>query len=185
MLKYWYYFKCFLRRLTTVCLTTLLALVLFYFGQNIPFEKQWPLYDALRNTASIVFGVMGAWIALIYPEALSELLGRTLKSETTNKAKEIHKLLLPLIYSTLILIAVLLIGILAPIVQQVSLFIVYSRMIRGISYAFLGMLTVLQLWAVLLTLLPAHVVKQNIDSLQRKQETRQRLLSRTQNHSDE
>ncbi|NJR56139.1 MAG: hypothetical protein HC768_17165 [Acaryochloris sp. CRU_2_0] len=127
---------------------------------------------------------MGAWIALIYPEALSELLGRTLKSETTDKAKEVHKLLSPLIYSTAILIAVLLIGILAPIIQQISIFIAHYRLIRGISYVVLGMLTGLQLWAVLLTLLPAGVAKQNIERLQSKHENRRRLLSRTQDHTD-
>jgi hypothetical protein len=163
----------------------LLVLALFYFGQNIPFEKQWPLYDSLRSTASIVFGVMGAWIAIIYPEALTELLGRTLKSETTDKSREVRKLISPLIYSTAILVAVLLIGILAPIFKLIPLLVDHTRLIRGISYSFLGVLTVLQIWSVLLTLLPADLVKININRVQNKQENRQRFLSRTQDHSND
>jgi hypothetical protein len=179
------YIKSFLKRLATVSSLISICSGLFYFGQNISFEKQWPLYDALRNTASIVFGVMGAWIALIYPEALSELIGGSLKSKTADKAREVNKLISPLIYSTVVLIAVLLIGILAPIIQQIPVLVSHYRLIRGVSYTFLGMLTILQLWAVLLTLLPAHVVKQNIETLQSKHENRQRLLSRTREHTDD
>lgn len=42
----------------------------YYFGKNVPFHEQWPLYEALRTTASIIFAVVGAWLAIIYPERL-------------------------------------------------------------------------------------------------------------------
>lgn len=45
-----------------------------YFGKNVPFSSQWPLYEALRTTASIIFAVVGAWFAIIYPERLKNHL---------------------------------------------------------------------------------------------------------------
>ncbi|WP_316154691.1 hypothetical protein [Cupriavidus sp. BIC8F] len=42
----------------------------YVYGRNIPFAQQWPLFEALRNTASIIFAVVGAWLAIIYPERL-------------------------------------------------------------------------------------------------------------------
>lgn len=47
----------------------LLVLALIY-GRNIRFSEQWPLFEALRNTAAIIFAVIGAWAAIIYPERL-------------------------------------------------------------------------------------------------------------------
>lgn len=173
-------------RFTKILLMFPLVLIFFFFGRNIPFEKQWPLYDALRNTAAIVFGVMGAWIALIYPEALSQILGQSHNSRITedeDKIKEIKKLLSPLIYSTSILIFVLLIGIFAPIFKQISLFMNHRDLMRGISYVSLGVLTLCQLWAVILTLIPADLVKQNLDYIHEKQKVRKRLLSGTQSQS--
>lgn len=161
------------------------ATLFFYYGQNIPFEKQWSLYDSLRNTSAIIFGVMGAWIALIYPEALSSILDKSKNSETQDKSKDIEKLLSPLLYSTVILASVLLVGIFAPIIKQIPLFTSNYRLVRGISYAFLGFLTLFQLWAVILTLLPADIAKRNLNQLQGKKEVRKRLLSRTQKELDE
>lgn len=46
----------------------------YYFGAPIVLSAQWPLYDALRNTTSIAFGIMGALIALVYPDAVKNAL---------------------------------------------------------------------------------------------------------------
>lgn len=43
-----------------------------YFGRHITFALQWPLFEALRTTASIIFAVVGAWFAIIYPERLKK-----------------------------------------------------------------------------------------------------------------
>jgi hypothetical protein len=152
-------------------------ILFFYYGQNVPFEKQWPLYDGLRNTSAIIFGVMGAWIALIYPQALLSLSTRNHNSEN------VKKLLSPLIYSAVILAFVLVVGITAPILSQIPLFINNYRVVRGLSYSLLGYLTIFQLWTVILTLLPADLVKQNIDQIQNSAAARQRILSRTQSES--
>ncbi|WP_408913341.1 hypothetical protein ACJUA3_03255 [Citrobacter freundii] len=41
-------------------------------GRNVAFALQWPLFEALRTTASIIFAVVGAWFAIIYPERLKK-----------------------------------------------------------------------------------------------------------------
>jgi uncharacterized membrane protein len=174
--------RIFSRRFTKTLLTFPFVLIFFYFGKNVSFEKQWPLYDALRNTASIVFGVMGAWIALIYPDALSEILEKSHDSNDTedeSEIKEVKKLLLPLIYSTFILMFVLLIGVFVPVLKQIPLLMNNRELMRGISYVLLGILTLCQLWAVFLTLIPADFVKQNLDYLHERQKVRRRLLSGT------
>jgi len=36
--------------------------------------EQWPLYESLRNTSAIIFGVMGAWLAIICPDGILDKL---------------------------------------------------------------------------------------------------------------
>ncbi|MCU7839183.1 MAG: hypothetical protein KZQ94_07370 [Candidatus Thiodiazotropha sp. (ex Troendleina suluensis)] len=160
------------------------AIVLFvvlvvgmYFGRSVTYETQWPLYEALRTTASIVFGVMGAWIALIYPDALSKILDKNYE----NKKQEIHKIkrvLRPLIFSSFCVIIVLLIGILAPVLKQIPHLMQNVELVRGISYALLGCLTLYMGWVLLMVLVPGQEVKQELEQLQKKQDLIKTMQSR-------
>jgi hypothetical protein len=109
-----------LKKLVKLFFVALFCIIFFYYGQNVPFERQWVLYDGLRNTSAIIFGVMGAWIAIIYPEALSSIVNKANSSNTANGAREAERLLPPLVYSAVILIFVLSVGILTPILKGTS-----------------------------------------------------------------
>jgi uncharacterized membrane protein len=174
-----------LRNLVKIFFFALSCILFFFYGQNIPFEKQWPLYDGLRNTSAIIFGVMGAWIALIYPEALSSLVNSVDKSKNLNEVRSAERLLPPLVYSAIILVFVLLVGITAPILKQISFFDANYKVVRGISYALLGSLTICQLWTVSLTLLPVDLFKRNINRLQSRNDARERKFSLTKKISQE
>jgi len=142
--------------------TVALALVLAggWFGRKVPFAEQWPVFEGLRTTAAIIFGVIGAWLAIIYPERLK----LSFKSKTNGPPTEtgIGQLFSPVVNSTLILGAVLLIGMVAPIAKK-HLVIVNVELLRGISYGVLVALTLFQLWTVLLTLVPANTIKSFVD----------------------
>jgi len=135
-----------------------LSVLLYGFGRGIPYSEQWVLYEALRNTASIIFGVMGAWLAIVYPEALENVI----KGKTKSGSEVYSKLLEPLIYSTIILILVLVIGIISPIAKQINFFASHASVLRGISFSILSILTILQIWSLILTLLPADMTQREI-----------------------
>ena len=40
-------------------LSTAMVVVALWYGRKIPFVEQWPLYEALRTTAAIIFAVVG------------------------------------------------------------------------------------------------------------------------------
>lgn len=133
----------------------------FYYGQEIPFEKQWPLFEALRTTASIIFAVVGAWLAIIYPERLKFSFGRPAgKDKATSN---VAVLLYPAVYSTIILVCVLLIGIIAPILKQVPIIMEYRTLMRGLSNLSLAVLTLWQVAVVVMTAVPADLVKTKAD----------------------
>lgn len=145
-------------RLICFLLISSFVVVLSYAkGKNIEFQAQWPLYEALRNTSGIVFAVMGAWIAIVYPDSL-----KNASSPDSTEKDDIFYMLQAMLISALILSSVLLVGIAAPLIKQYEFLSIYSQFLRGISYALLSMMTMAQLWTLLITILPNYTVKRDI-----------------------
>lgn len=129
----------------------------FYYGRAIPFAQQWPLYEALRNTASIIFAVVGAWLAIIYPERLKlSMRGHRQKKPAGDN---MGLLLTPVVHSTLLLVVLLLIGICAPLLKQLPAALAHLAFFRGLSFLILVALTLWQVVIVVLTIFPAEFVK--------------------------
>lgn len=131
-----------------------------WFGRNVPFAEQWPMFEGLRTTAAIIFGVIGAWLAIIYPERLK--LSFKPRKDGAPAETGIGQLFSPVVNSTLILGAILLLGVIAPIAKKYPLPL-DVEWCRGISYGILVALTLFQLWTVLLTLVPANTIKSFVD----------------------
>lgn len=141
-----------------------------HYGQAVPMAEQWPLFEALRTTASIIFAVVGAWLAIIYPERLKlSFRGEQGKSEAA--PVRMGKLLHPAIHSTAILCIVLVAGLFVPILRNIPELLPYREHLRGVSYALLVVLTLWQAWTVILTLVPADVIKSASDAEVRHRET--------------
>lgn len=140
------------------CIGSVLAIIgfsLFVFGMEIAFAKQWPLYEGLRATAAVVFGVMGAWIALLYSQRLAVIYSKDSTNEQRKQALgEIWRFLQPLTYSTLILVVVLLLPLVHRIMLQIDALMKVKSALRGTSFMVLGLLTILQLWTLLASLVP-------------------------------
>lgn len=127
-----------------------------YFGRHIAFALQWPLFEALRTTASIIFAVVGAWFAIIYPERLKKSFRG---GDSGGGGSGIHNLFTPIVHSTAILAAVLLVGIGAPLLKQFDWILAHRTVFRGISYGLLVFLTMWQLLTVVLSLTGPDILK--------------------------
>lgn len=44
-----------------------MLLLCAYLGGNIPFSSQFKMYEALRQTSILIFGLIGAWLAVLLP----------------------------------------------------------------------------------------------------------------------
>lgn len=164
-----------------------MILVGYLFGQTIPFAQQWPLFEALRATASIIFAVVGAWLAIIYPERLKFTFKEPTPGTEDKEAPSVNmgKLLHPAIHSTMILCIILLVGIIAPLMKQFIFLLPYKPVMRGLSYGLLVILTFWQLWTVILTLVPADMIKTKSDMENKKRKTTAEFFSRAQKHNDD
>jgi len=152
-------------------LVLLLALTLIglggWYGRVVPFAEQWPMFEALRTTAAIIFAVIGAWLAIIYPERL-KLSFRDEKAKPTSPSNGSGELFTPVVNSTYILCVILVLGAVTPVLRRHGLpgdIAIW----RGVSYGLLISLTLWQLWTVLLTLGPADRIKSFMDRDHRHQ----------------
>lgn len=132
----------------------------FWFGRSVPFAEQWPMYESLRTTASIIFAVIGAWLAIIYPDRLRISFG--VKSNSVSPSLGMSQLFTPVVNSTAILCVILIIGAAVPILRR-NPPPVDIELCRGLSYLLLVGLTFWQLWTVILTLIPASEMKASVD----------------------
>lgn len=138
-----------------------------WFGRTVPFAEQWPIFEALRTTASIIFAVIGAWLAIIYPERLKLSFRGAPAGSSAAAGNGWTQLLTPVVHSTAILGVILVLGALAPILKHnpPALDITYMR---GASYGLLVTLTLWQLWTVVHTLVPADVMMTHEAQTQQK-----------------
>ena len=162
---------------------TLLAIIIFalagtfyFFGQKVVFVEQWSLYEALRTTAAIIFGVMGAWIAIVYPNSLTKIFDKNYDNKSA-EIQKIKRLLFPLTVSTSILAIVLLLGLLAPIIRQIDFFAKHAEIVRGMSFSTLGILTLVQLWTLIVSLAPGESLLFELAQEDDKSKTIKRLKS--------
>lgn len=139
-------------------ISILLVLIGFWFGQNVPFADQWPQYEALRTTAAIIFAVLGAWMAIVFPERLRLSFDGSKPWNSEENQSNFGRLLMPATHSTLIVGIILLIGVIAPIASQMPLVEEHKALARGGSYGVLTILTLWQFWTVILTLVPLDML---------------------------
>ena len=133
-----------------------------WLGSRVPFAQQWPIFEGLRTTAAIIFAVVGAWLAIAYPERLRVSLRRE-KAQQAEQNPNVVGLLTPIAHSTIILAIVLLVGVAAPAVKGLSFIQDNLVIFRGASYALVCALTLWQVWIVILTLVPADVIKRSAE----------------------
>jgi hypothetical protein len=133
------------------------AALCFFYGSNVPYVEQKDLYEALRNMSAIIFGIMGAWIAVLHPNLLTQLINQ--KKIQESDLPDSRHLIAPMIYAAFSLAVVLMIGIMKPIVTQSSFIMENVGVVRGLSFAVIGSLTLLQIWALILSFVPYVRVK--------------------------
>lgn len=163
-------------------LGVLLAIAGVMHGERIDWTTQEKLYEGLRNTAAIIFGVMGAWIAIVYPRSLSHLLQRN--DEPSEKdVRRVKMLLLPMLVSTIILATMLLGAPLMALLQKLDYFMDRQGILRRVSFSALLVLTLVQFWALLYTLVPLGMAEGDVSNAGEQKDRERRLTSLQQKRS--
>lgn len=157
--------------------------VCFYFGSKITFAHQWPLYDALRSTASIIFAVIGAWLTILYPDEIKKIFKRKV-GERPAKSESIDLLVANIQYSTFILAAIMSVGIVGQILKYVPWALLHVETLRRLSFGFLGFLTFMQFWTLLMTLAQAEIANKELAETTELHQKKTAYLSETQAYDE-
>jgi magnesium-transporting ATPase (P-type) len=143
-----------------LCLTT----IVFWLGRNVDYTEQAGLYEGLRTTSGIVFGIMGAWIAIVHPGSLGDFF-----EDKKTASEQMLRLMSTMVISAFVLASILLINLMVPVLRQIPLFSRYELLFNGISYVGIFVLTMLQIWSLLLTLLPNYLLKEDLKRAEAKE----------------
>jgi hypothetical protein len=123
----------------------------YHFGGPIKLEDQWGFFEALRTTTSIVFGVMGALLAIVYPEVVK----RGLRGELISSPdKNLHRVTDPLAHSALLLILLVSAAPLFAWLKSLGEAQMSELRVNEISFAILCVLSFWQVKILLMVLFP-------------------------------
>lgn len=158
-----------------------------WVGAKIPLANQSPMLDGLRNTSAVIFGIMGAWISILFPNALSNI-GTILRHRDANGgsasgpiAKE-RQLLKPIVIALVISSVVLMLLLAMPIISMGFSAWAFPRMYkfgRGLHFYLLVYMSLLEALAILYVIVPAI----NFNRSAKDAENRQKLLEKLQSRS--
>jgi hypothetical protein len=129
----------------------------YHYGGKITLGDQWPYFEALRTTTSIVFGVMGALLTIVFPEVLKQgLRGTGAPSGESN----LRRVLLPCANSAILLIILIVI---APVFAWIKAVMPIngSEEIQQISFGLFCILTYWQIIILQMVLLPMDILMSN------------------------
>lgn len=149
--------------------------LLWFFGKSIPFEDQIDIFDSLKNSASIIFAILGAWLAVIYPKDL-KLIFKTADQEKIENTLIFKKLIWGLIVITSSLMMMIISLPIIVLIKNIYLFQEYkSEMLRAFSIYILA-LTLIQIYALLVTLVPNIKIMLDLSKFKEKKNIQDRNM---------
>ncbi|MEG6504177.1 hypothetical protein [Nitratidesulfovibrio sp. 1201_IL3209] len=140
----------------------------YAYGQSIPFSNQLQAFDTLRQTSVLIFGVVGAWLAVLFPMVHTQTASQKDAQDLT------RKLFKPITSSLYIITYSLMAPLLAPLIKKVPYAVHIIPELRGVGFASLCVATAIQIYTLLLALQPFDLFKTETDLIIEKDACRKR-----------
>lgn len=126
-----------------------LGICSFLIGRDIPFQAQKELLEPLLGIAGIIFGVLGIWVGILYPEIISKAKDINSPTDANAVNKELGNLIFPLVVSLVLLIIIILLLYIAPILKSFR----FSRdtvfIFRGVAFSVVSVVTFCWIYRIL------------------------------------
>ncbi|WP_441000410.1 hypothetical protein [Fodinibius sp. SL11] len=167
-----------LRKILYSILLIGVSIVCFLFGSYVNGETQKEIYINLIRISGIVFGIMGAWIAIVFSNSIKIIFSSEVPLVDKKAAYDnIEHLLIPMYLSTLVIISSLIYLVAYPVVKSLPFFQPYSDMLQSISFAWAGVMLMLQLLAILYIFVPGERIKRKATKTIKEDEVHDKLNS--------
>ena len=159
----------------------LFSALLYWVGKDVCFEKQYKLFEQIRNISSIIFGVCGAWLAITYPKAVASIkLNPTLSKESDieNTAQDVN-ILLGFVTSMMISIVIIAICLSLPFAKEIIVkcpwLLNHKNKLLSALFCLLGWVTLLQLFILGSTLKNTYLALMELKKVAAEAITKQEL----------
>jgi hypothetical protein len=146
----------------------LIPIPIALFWGNIIIQEQIKIIDLLITVSSIVFGVMGIWISILYPEAI--------KNKEFRTDYKVQSVFNPLVKATLMLVLCVVYKVSYPVLTQITFILRYKLIIRSASYLLILEISFQMLIAIVSVLVPANYFKNDISDKKSIDEQRDRIF---------
>lgn len=143
-----------------------LAIIVFCacMGNKIPLASHINIYNTLLTISGILFGILGIWVSVLYPEILAKTLSSEVQGGNSEKS---NQLLAPMFFSLLVfmLTGALLLSI--PFILALKLPLEYCVILKHTSSGIMGILFVSFIYLIFNVMASADALQ----SLVRRHET--------------
>lgn len=146
----------------------LLIIAAAFIGGDVSASEQKELYSVMVTIAGIIFGVMGAWIALIKVEAESGIKTAKNKEESKKYKDRVSELVNPIAFSSFMILSTILFFLCYYIMKNITFFHEYKILLRTISFVFITGISYFQIFSVIRVLISGIEFSLHIDELHRK-----------------
>ena len=136
------------------------------YGRNISFKIQENIYDSLRYISSIIFGFMGTWIAIIYPDTLKDIFNW----KKTPQHLFIKRLFLPFKIAIITVILSLVLKWISPILKQIEIVVKNKEFFMIFSFFILSLSVLFLTFSLLMCFLPLEHAEEEMNDKKRKRE---------------
>lgn len=151
------------------------------FGGEISITEQKEILNIQLTIASIVFGVMGVWLAVVFPSILKGVFDSGSKpSDKLKTIQELRFLTIPMIASAAIIVYVLIIYLIQPIIVQFPIAHVYVGYLRTMSFTLISLLILVQIWTIAYIFAPGEKLRIKATHYAKKEKRSKGLNSETQ-----
>ncbi|ENO1849206.1 hypothetical protein ACA874_002804 [Vibrio vulnificus] len=146
--------KMMLRFILKMLIPALVVIVLGVYFRDIIASFKYELFKdvmaTLMSLSSIIFAIIGAWVAIIYPRAITRVfvgnqVNKSVVKEAEADNKYLSTLVLVILVSAIILISILLIQLLVPIYLSIPALFKYAAGIKVAGVIVIAILGMLQL----------------------------------------
>lgn len=135
----------------------------FVFGKNIHISDQMNAFGLLKDISITVFTIMGIWLAILQSDKLKKIfnIGETV---VLNHSEQIwlKNLLIPILISSLILIILIAISLVNLFLKSLVFSTCATIIFRSISLFILVILSLLNIYAIIISMKPIIVIFLNI-----------------------
>ncbi|HBC7431224.1 TPA: hypothetical protein KEY68_003523 [Providencia rettgeri] len=136
----------------SLCIILAMAVFLSYIASDyIKYDSIVNIVSVLQNISSIVFAIVGVWVAYLYPKLITEIINNKEDDffDSKSETKKMESLIITIIISALVLIGVIVFYLLVLFMKGSQFYINNLEVIKISGVSFVFMMVIMQIFCII------------------------------------